>query len=936
MKKSFVVCDIETTGLTPSIDKIIEVCLVKLEGGEITGKFHTLVNPGQPLPLKIKRLTGLSDADLIQAPVISKVLPEILDFVGDNAIAGHNILFDLSFLESARGLPLKNQAYDTLELARLVVPGAPGYRLGTLCTEMNIDFNIRHRALDDAVATALLLKKLTQKLREYNLELLIVLNGLLQEARSSWHIILSDLIKDILKKFPDKKISGIPYWKRKEEKEEKNNITRREYFNQQEKLLLEEDKATALVGRKGILAQTLPGYEYRPEQEAMVGQVTRALNEEKYLLLEAGTGVGKSIAYLVPSVLWGILNKERVLVATHTINLQEQLWFKDIPLLTKMIKKPFRAALVKGRRNYICLRRWFSSLEGQHQPKEAAFFARALTWLATTKTGDKRELNIVPGEGDFWLTICGEVDGCLGSRCKYQRNCFVNKARKSAEESDLIIANHSLLFSDIKAENRVLPAYGPLIIDEAHHLEESATAQLGRQFSQNALNRWLGTTGRFLAKLAEKAPPGEGGKWVKTIKAAQVAKLEATEAARLFFQVLREIAISKSSVRKGGYNRVSLRLPCSDIKYGEFLVCGDKCVNLLRRLLAEITSCIELMELWSVSEEAWVGPSRDLAQTRQSGMVLIDDLQFILESRDENFVYWAELEFTSGGTAKYCSLTASPINLESLLYERLFKNKSTVVLASATLTVNENFEHYIDRTGLNYIPDERLLRVRFNSPFKYERQALLCVTQDLPVQGTVSEDIYIDKIENGIYKLLKVTQGSTLVLFTSHRILRETYSKLKPKLEALDICLLGHGIDGSRTRIMEEFKSNSRTVLFGASSFWEGVDLPGNALTCVIMVKLPFQSPAVPIMEARLEYLSRQNRDGFRVLSVPQAVIRFKQGFGRLIRSGSDRGCVVILDKRILSKSYGRQFLNSLPLKRHFKGETELVAYKISQWIGTS
>lgn len=935
MERNFIVCDLETTGLDPAFDKIIEVGLVRLEEGEITGKFHSLVNPGQPLPVKIKRLTGLDDSDLTHAPALSRVIPEILDFIGDNAITGHNVQFDLGFLKAAGVLPFYKSSYDTLELARLVVPGAPGYRLNALCAWLNIHVTANHRALDDALAAASLLSVLIQKLRETDIGLLTRLDSLLREAHSGWHGFLTDLIKDTLKTFPDRKISAVPYWNRREDQDDKNAPPRREYSTGREKRLLEEKDVAALVGREGPLASALTGYEYRPQQDSMVGLVTRALNEEKYLLMEAGTGVGKSMAYLVPSVLWGLLNKERVLVATHTINLQEQLWFKDIPMLTDVIKKPFRAALAKGRQNYICLRRWFGALESLHQPMEAAFFARVLTWLAITDTGDKSELNITPGEGDFWLTISGEADGCLGSRCRYQRGCFVNKARKEAEEADLIIANHSLLFSDVRAENRVLPAYGPLIIDEAHHLEESATAHLGRQFAQSALNRWLGMAGKALAKLAEKAPPGDGPRWTQALKTAQQTRLEAAETARLFFQLLWEMAANNLSGGDSEYSRASLRLPCGDAGYGEFLAGGGKCIELLRRFTNDIRSCSEFMELWAISEEVWAGPSRDLAQIAQSGLALVEDLKFIMENQDQGYVYWAELELSSGGQAKHCSLMAAPIDVGALLYERFFKNKDTVVLASATLSVNGTFDHFIERTGLHYIPDERLIRAHFDSPFAYDRQALLCINRDLPVQGAVTENVYMEKLENTIYKLVEVTGGSTLVLFTSHRTLREIYRRLKPRLEALDICLLGHGIDGSRSRILEEFKTTGRTVLFGASSFWEGVDVPGEALTCVVMVKLPFMSPAVPVMEARLEDLARRDRDGFRALSVPQAVIRFKQGFGRLIRSGSDRGCVVILDGRVLSKSYGRQFLSSLPLKSHFRGGIEMITKKLSDWIGS-
>lgn len=929
MDGNFVIIDIETTGLDPASDKIIEVGLIRLEQGEITEKYHTLVHPGQPLPLRIKRLTGLDDEDLARAPEISCVMQGIIDFIGDSDVAGHNVQFDLSFLAAVRGMLFPNRVYDTLELARLVAPGAPTYRLGALCAAFNINNAAAHRALDDATATAQLLLVLLKKFREMNVEVLTYLNKLLREARSEWHGYLSIMLKELIKAFPDRKISTLKYWRRKNDQEDQGS----EHGTEKRRLPLNEKDTVSLLKKGGNLSKFLPAYEYRPQQEAMVVEVTRAINEKKYLLMEAGTGVGKSMAYLIPAVLWSRLNNERVLVATHTINLQEQLWHKDIPLLAKIINKPFRAAMAKGRQNYICLRRWLAVLDDHHWPEEAAFYAKVLTWLSVTGTGDRSEINVFSSEEDYWFAICGEADGCLGSRCYYQKDCFVNRARKTAEEADLIITNHSMLFSDIRMENRVLPAYGPLIIDEAHHLEESATAHLGKQFSQRSVNRWLSAAGKALNKLMEKAPPRDGPKWFQAIRDAQATKLEVTEAARLFFKLMHDIVANKLSGGDVEYSRLSFRLPCSDDLYGELLISGEKCLELMRKLTDEIKYCAGLMELWAISEEAWAGPSRDIAQIGQSGAVLAGDFRFILEKEDDNYVYWAELELYTRGQVRNCTLTASPIDVGALLHEKFLVNKNIIIFTSATLTVNGSFEHFIERNGLNYLQIEMLMQSQFDSPFAYNSQALLCVNRDLPVQGTVPEDIYIERLENALFKLIEATGGRTLVLFTSHRTLRETYRRLKPKLEAQDICLLGHGIDGSRSKILEEFKAGGKTALFGASSFWEGVDVPGEALTCVIMVKLPFMSPSVPVIEARLKDLAGKNRDGFKALSIPQAVIRFKQGFGRLIRSSSDRGCVIVLDSRILDKSYGRHFLISLPVNTHFRGGTDLVSRKITEWM---
>lgn len=931
MDRNYVVCDLETTGLDPMSDRIIEVGMVRIRQGEIVDKYHTMVNPGIPLPLKIKRITGIDDADLADAPAIAEVISDVVDYIGNDAIVGHNISFDLGFLAAAHGLPLNNPHYDTVELARLLLPDAVSYRLESLCSRLEIDTGGSHRALNDAMATAKLLVMLLRKLQDLDLGILIQLNKLLGEAHSEWNGPASELIKELLKKFPDRKISRVSYLRSIVEKENQYPRSVRGP-SAGEKLILEQEDVVSLLKEGGPMAHVLPAYEYRPQQEAMVCEVTRALNESKFLLMEAGTGVGKSIAYLLPLILWSIKNKERVLVATHTINLQEQLWLKDIPMLTEIIKEPFHAALAKGRQNYICLRRWFGVLDSPHQPDEAAFFARVLLWLGVTETGDKSELNTSPVESDIWLTICGETEGCLGARCIYQKECFVSRARRNAENADLIITNHSLLFSDIKAENRVLPAFGPLVIDEAHHIEESATTHLGIQFNKKSFNRWLWIAGRELARLSEKAPPADGAKWFQLLKAAQETRLELLEAARLFFEHLYDTVSGSAADNEYAYSSISLRLPFAGDSYDVFLENGRRCVRLLRNFAGDIKACAGLMEIWALSEEAWAGLLRDTASLSLAGETLAGDLHFILENIDTGFVYWADLEVSSRAN-RNCSLNAAPVDVGSLLFNSLFKNKESVVMTSATLTVSEGFDHIIERTGLNYLSEERLLKARFDSPFSYERQAMLCINRDLPAQGSVNDDIYLEKLENALYKLIVTAGGRTLVLFTSHRILREAYRRLKPLLEIHDICLLGHGIDGSRSRLLEEFKGDGKTALFGSLSFWEGIDVPGDALTCVIIVKLPFASPSVPVIEARLEDLSSRGKDGFKLLSVPQAVIRFKQGFGRLIRSSSDRGCVVVLDGRILNKSYGRQFLISLPVRRHLRGGLDFIAKKVAEWL---
>lgn len=932
MLNRFVAFDLETTGLDPLSDKIIEIGLVKYEGGEITETFHTLVNPGRPLPVKIKRLTGLQDADLKPAPSIEQVLPAAVALIGDCPVIGHNISFDLRFFEAAGGRSLSNETYDTLEMARLVLPGATSYRLETICSLLGVG-TPKHRALADADSAARLFIALSERLRSMDMGLLLELNRLIAQARSPLSPLLGRLVKESVSTFSGGKIKPyrLPVFAESGETE-----SRRAHGGvSNPAAVIETGRVESFFANDGPMAKTIAGYEHRPQQVAMAKEIARALNEQNYLLVEAGTGVGKSMAYLLPLLLWTTASGQRAVVSTHTINLQEQLWKKDIPILASFLGAPFRAALVKGRSNYLCLRRWFAAVAGNHTPEEASFLARVLTWLTVTKTGDRSELNIAPSESDFWQAICGDADSCLGASCRYQKHCYINKIRRKAEEADLIIVNHSLLFTDVKAENRVLPSYGPLVIDEAHHLEDVATVHLGRQVSQTALNRFFAALGKALGRLKEIAPPSGAAAWFAGIQDAQETRLAAAEAGRQFFFLLGELVFQGRSGDDREYGRATVRLPLSGEGWLELAARASALVEQVHNLAATAGKLVEMMELWSITDEGWTGRSKDLAQTVQPGLTLAHDLKFIISGSGENHVYWVEAEFSTGETARHAALYAAPIDVGALLYESFFKNKAPVILTSATMSVSGTFQHYKERTGLCHIPGDRLAEARFDSPFAYDNQALLCINRDLPAPGAVPAEDYLDRLAKAIERFVLANRGRTMVLFTSHRALRSVYCRLKPRLEEEDICILGHGIDGGRSRILEEFKSTEKSVLLGSSSFWEGVDVPGEALSCVVIVKLPFWSPSVPVIEARLEDLARKKRDGFKEFSVPQAVIRFKQGFGRLIRTAADRGIVVILDRRILDKKYGRYFLNSLPLRSHVRGDTETIVKKITEWMRT-
>lgn len=922
--------DLETTGTDPQKDKIIEVGMVKLVDGVETASYHSLVNPGMRLPVKVKRLTGITDEMLLEAPGIEEILPEVIEFIGDNPLLGHNVQFDRNFISAAMGRslanPINNVIYDTVELARIVLPNAANHRLETLCKLCAVDLPVKHRALEDARGAAFLAVELVHRLSMFEIPLLLDLITLLEKSHSPWFTVIQQVGQRKAKEFSNRRIATITGLRPPKEE------LVFQYRNRQGEdgfQPVDENEVSSYLGQDGLLSKVIKNYEYRPQQLAMARAVTRSLNNGHYLLSEAGTGTGKSMAYLLPSVLWAKKNRQKVVLSTHTINLQEQLCHKDVPLLQSLSGMNFKACLVKGRSNFLCLRRWYAALGDKNiNSKEAGFYARILVWLTLTDTGDRSELNFYGDDFELWKNVCAESDGCLGKKCRYfRRMCFVNRLKRRAEQADIIIANHSLVFSDIAVESRVLPAYKVLVIDEAHHLEDAATKHLGTEVNRAGVARWLTRVSKITARLAELPAPGEQGQWLENMAGLKELQYKVREAAEIFFAGISHFLAAKK--QNPEQTRCTVRLK----KGTDFSSMQVEIENLVQRInslsehLQKTAAEIEGQMIDGESEVA-----REAALVAEAGLVLAADISFTCDCNSDITVHWIEGEVNEEG-AGHISIHAVPVKVGELLHSTLYSEKNCVIFTSATLTVDGSFDHFIERSGLNLLKPDKLKTLRVDSPFAYDRQSLLYVLNDLPAPGTVPEEEYLQSLAEVIGEIAAVSGGRTLVLFTAHKVLKKVYYCLKPQLEEQDILLLGHDIDGGRTRLVEEFKESERAVLFGAASFWEGLDIPGRALSCVVLVKLPFWPPNVPVVEARLEALAKENKDGFRHFSLPEAVIKFKQGFGRLIRTGYDRGAVIILDKRIVNKRYGQKFLNSLPVSSHMRGNKIKMLNNIKNWL---
>ncbi|MBE3582182.1 MAG: DNA polymerase III subunit epsilon, partial [Thermoanaerobacteraceae bacterium] len=611
----------------------------------------------------------------------------------------------------------------------------------------------------------------------------------------------------------------------------------------------------------------------------------------------------------------------RVAVATHTISLQEQLWHKDIPLLQEVLPVPFRAALLKGRNNYLCRRRLRELEENLATggPAERLFLMRLLRWLHLTSTGDWGELKITPEEEAWRNMLSSDNETCLGSSCPFASGaCFVTAARRRAEEADILILNHSLLLSDLCMDNQVLPSFAHVIIDEAHHLEETATDHLATSCSQAGLLsffRRLEGSDRFpgflhqLALLAAKLPPERRDDLGRRVERALSAASAAREAVGAFFDALRSWWEGLRIPAQEPQLRLTARVKEHPL-WENVLAAADVVDETWARLGQSLEKLAPLLDGIGAAEKAREAEKLAAALKKQW-----QALSLILDEEGRGSVAW--IEKSTGGSL---TLYSAPVEVGPILQEILFKPLKSVILTSATLRVDGSFDFYCRRTGLDLLPPEKLCTSAFESPFNYRNQALICAATDLPNPGKLTDEEYAEATAQAIAEVSLAAGGRTLILCSSHRFLRAAYEAVGRALAGTPFVILGQGLDGNRFQLLEEFARYPQVVLLGASSFWEGIDLPGELLRCVVIPRLPFPAPNVPVLAARLENLAAEGLNPFTALSLPLAVIRFRQGFGRLIRRSSDRGAVVVLDPRLAGQPYGASFLKSLPPVRVQQG----------------
>ncbi|GIN67987.1 putative ATP-dependent helicase DinG [Bacillus sonorensis] len=904
----YVVIDVETTGNSPKKgDKIIQIAAVVIENGQITERFSKYVNPNQPIPPFIEQLTGITNEMVEHEEPFSAIAEDIFELLNESCFIAHNIHFDLGFvkheLKRAGFDGLECNVLDTVELARIVYPCFDGYKLTELSEELKLKHDNPHRADSDAEVTAMIFLHILDRLKRLPLPVLKAIR------RLSWHLIsdAQELFDSLIIQKDGRSELEAGYIKIGSFVM-KAPDTQAEDFEESRSEALPE---TLIWEEEGGLS-SLNHFKKRDGQTKMMKEVWTAFSNHEHALIEAATGIGKTLGYLVPAAVHAKKTEKPVVISTFTTLLQQQILNQDIPLIKQIFPFPIKAAVLKGRSHYLCIHKFEHILHEDDDNYDAVLAkAQILVWLTDTETGDLSEINLPSGGKLLWERIVHD-DRSYERNRPYKELCFYERAKAKANKADLIITNHALLLTDeINQRSRTADA-DTLIIDEAHHFERAAAEQFGTRADYVSLHKKLMQLGtlkqRGLLKKAERLFRSFGissesffqmDEWLSQLIEESDVFFTSVHAFVKRRKPKKDVNRLLYKVAQTGENRAWSRLEegarrlCAMLFYMHQLFLDQKeqltgkTVSFTSRqsfLLEEYQSCLAYLEEYG----------------KKLGRL------FFEPAEDE--VVWIEID--AKGAKNAASVYAQPLDAGEMLADRFFTEKKSVVLTSATLVVENSFNYMIKKLGLSdFYP--RTLQIE--SPFSYDKRMKIMIPTDIsPIQNDHSED-YIQDVCRYIKALSKQRNAKVLVLFTSHDMLRDVHQLLKDDID-FPCQLLAQGVSGgSPVKIMKAFKSCQHAVLLGTNHFWEGVDFPGDELTTLIIARLPFKPPDHPVESAKCERAKKMGESPFQAVSLPEAVLTFRQGIGRLLRSEEDSGMVVILDRRIRTSSYGRVFMKALP-----------------------
>ncbi len=893
-RREFVALDVETTGLDAKKDRIIELGAVKYRNGREVDCYSSFVDPGCPVPEYISKITGIYDNDLEEAPLFGEILDQIEEFIGTFPICGHKVDFDISFLNAERGRSgrgeVSNSSIDTLQLSRIVHPGLRSYRLYSVCKERGYIIESAHRALDDAKAAGFLCNTLLPELLQ-----------------------LPDAIKRQMASFAPRSFIKILLKNSVGSGDSSRYRIGAATSSEQNAAPLECECGEKKVSETGIrdafaeggdVARALTGFRFRKQQQDMALEVARTLNAHSLLAAEAETGIGKSLAYLYPACCFAMHNSCRVFISTYTKQLQDQLMNKELAALSRVMEKPLRYSVLKGRRNYLCkyrFQRLLSQKIGNLSPIDRNATLPLIRWAAQTETGDIQQLsNFAKRNAKIWDLVSGDTSECRGMHCSHYEECFVQKARRRALSSHIVVINHSLFFSDMCMDTSFLGTPGALIFDEAHHLEESGHQNLRVVVDSNG-------TGLLLEKISNC------GAHIKPLKNEALF----SETVQNFVSCTRRLRKKSHSFlhdvvtwarRNDTSNTVYTReYPAREFNNfesfaGLAIALSDTVdvLNELRQKLSDEEGTSSLTKERNALRNEIVSCSRRVSQYKA-------DISYLAAGANEGDVFWLEGNHAKGWV-KLCGVA---LDIGSILAPVWQRQKSATVFTSATMSsIGGSMEYMLEKIGFNDSQmRETISTVQYRAPFSDAQRFNAAVA----LRHEPDAQEYPAAVGRSLEEIYHSLQKNMLVLFTSNEMLRAVYETLQTTETVDPARIFAQGITGNRSEVLHTFCTTNPSILLGTSSFWEGIDAPGKACELVIVPRLPFPVPGHPIIKALSARYEQEKGNAFSAYYLPESVIRLKQAAGRLIRTMDDRGAFVVLDPRMLSRSYGKAMINALP-----------------------
>jgi len=914
---SFIAFDFETTGLDSTNDRIIEVAAVRFLNGEPVDRFVTLLNPGFPISETITDITGITNSMVSSMPEEDEIVDDFIEFLGDEPLVAHNIAFDIAFLnqlcERFEKPLLDSRLYDSLHLARTFLYDQPAFNLGSISEYYGLSSKDAHRAEADAENGGKIFVHLVEEAASYPMTVITKMISVLKTSE----LPNKALFIDLANMYTQLGIVNKGLMKPKAQHVQNENIYVQEGTSSIEDLSVDD-----VFGHSGLLHKYMDQFEERIEQcnySKFVEQIFAG--DPKIGIAEAGTGLGKSMAYLFPALKRTSGNSEEgpTVISCHTKHLQDQLFYKDLPLLAEALNVPIRAIKLKGRNNYICKTRlnWvIGDAKNLLNDIEKASLLPILIWLEWTQTGDLSECN------GFWSTrqrrlaslIRSDQGFCTTSICAKHNGCYFGKVRRSLFDANLIIINHALLLSEIQSPG-FLPDYNSVVIDEVHNLVGSAYNQLSL-----ALDR---PTTLLMLKNVDPTTSANA-RWVKIIKAITGLHSEFQDLMTTFESQSKKAIKSVENFFKTLNINIEHKFDI-DAFYPQKIIVENisreygiihQEIHDVEKTLMELKTSLERMCKTLLGIDSSKENYPDLHQALEQRLEMIDELlktfTSVVISQIPGWVYWQEGQYRKiGKNDAQLSLTlcAAPIDVAELLADQLFVRLDHCVLTSATLKVSDTFRYFISRSGIDRVIDKKVVTREFSSPFYYNDQ--VNYLQYSGSKNITSNPAAIASIIHGLHNKY---QKRMMVLFTAHATLNGTYQQLRKMPGGRDMPLFAQVYGTSRYAMIKGMQNAPNGILMGTNSFWEGVDLPGDLLEILVITKLPFDVPSEPIVKAYSGLVDSSGGSSFFDYSVPECVTKFRQGFGRLIRTAYDQGMFIALDDRIVNKGYGKHFREAIPV----------------------